>query len=92
MKRVACTVAGAVALISVGAGPSFATPNMVAAAKKAGMPATNCQYCHTTAAPKKDSWKPEELNDRGKFLLDDMKARNLKMPDAAKLKEYQEKK
>jgi len=92
MKLIVSAVAGAVAVVALGAGPSFATPNMIAAAKKAGMPATNCQYCHTTAAPKKDSWKPEELNDRGKFLLDDMKARNLKAPDAAKLKDYQEKK
>jgi len=92
MKLAVHAVAGAVVMVVVGAGPSFATPNMIAAAKKAGMPATNCQYCHTTAAPKKDSWKPEELNDRGKFLFDDMKARNLKAPDAAKLKDFQEKK
>ena len=52
------------------------------------MPVKNCQYCHTEALPKKETFKPEELNERGKWLQADMKTRNLKEPDMAKLKDY----
>jgi len=38
---------------------------------KAGIPAKDCQYCHTDANPKKETYKPETLNNRGKFLLTD---------------------
>jgi hypothetical protein len=80
--------AGVLAVVAAATGLASATPQTVVAAKKAGLPVTNCQYCHTTGAPMKETWKPEELNDRGKFLRDDMKARNLKAPDVEKLKEY----
>jgi len=70
------------------AGSVWATPQMLAGAKKAGMPVKNCQYCHTEAMPKKETFKPEELNDRGKFLLTDMQERKLKAPDVGKLKDY----
>jgi hypothetical protein len=49
--------------------PAGATPQMVKQAKDAGFPAQNCQYCHTVAMPKKEGFKPDELNDRGKWLL-----------------------
>ena len=65
-----------------------ATSQMLADAKKAGMPAKNCQYCHTQAMPKKESFKPDELNDRGKFLMTDMQTRNLKKVDLDKLKDF----
>jgi len=58
----------------------WAFSQMLADAKKAGMPARNCQYCHTTAMP--------ALNDRGKFLLADKQARNLKIVDIDKLKDF----
>src|SRR5262249_39693464 len=57
-------------------------------AKKAAFPATNCKYCHTEAVPKKDTFKPEDLNERGKFLLADQQKRNLKAPDPAALKSF----
>jgi len=81
---------GAVALLSLGVaiGSAWATAPMLTAAKKAGMPAKNCQYCHTEAMPKKETYKPENLNDRGKFLLADMQERKLKAPDMAKLKDF----
>ena len=69
-------------------GLAEATPLMLTDAKKAGMPAKNCQYCHTEAVPKKETFKPEELNDRGKWLFADLQARKLKEPDVAKLKDY----
>jgi hypothetical protein len=91
MRLAVCAAAGAIFAVSVGAGATFATPPMVAAAKKAGFPATNCQYCHTEAAPKKDTFKPDALNDRGKFLLADKQQRNLKTVDVEKLKEFDKK-
>ena len=36
---------------------------------KRGLPAQNCRYCHVSRAPQKDSYKPEDLNDRGKWLM-----------------------
>ena len=93
MKLVRPTIV-ATALLSIAApiGVASATPQMLAAAKSAGMPAKNCQYCHTDAMPKKDTFKPETLNERGKFLLTDMQARNLKAPDMGKLKDFKEQK
>src|SRR5262245_37742523 len=78
----------AVALLLAGASLASATPKMLTNAKKAGVPATNCQYCHSEAAPKKDTYKPESLNERGKFLLTDKKTRNLKQVDVGKLKDF----
>ena len=83
------TVIG-IALLTAAAptGPAWATSQMMAATKSAGLPAKNCQYCHTEAMPKKDTFKPEALNDRGKFIMDDMKKKNLKEPDPAALKNF----
>lgn len=67
---------------------AWATPPLFVEAKKAGMPVKNCQYCHTVAMPKKEDFKPDELNDRGKFLLTDMQQRKLKAPDIQKLKDF----
>jgi hypothetical protein len=66
----------------------WATSQMLSDAKKAGMPAKNCQYCHTETMPKKDSFKPEALNDRGKFLMADKDSRKLKAVDIQKLKDF----
>jgi hypothetical protein len=82
-------IVGAVCVsLGVGIGMAAATPQMLTGAKSAGMPAKSCQYCHTDALPKKDTFKPESLNERGKFLLADMKQRGLKAPDIEKLKDY----
>ncbi len=82
-------VAGAlVASLGLGTGMALASAPMVGKAKSSGMPVKNCQYCHTEALPKKETFKPEELNDRGKWLHADMKTRNLKEPDIGKLKDY----
>ena len=69
-------------------GLAEATPQMFTDAKKAGMPAKNCQYCHSEALPKKETFKPESLNDRGKFIMKDMQERNAKTGDMEKLKSY----
>jgi len=89
MKLVTGVTVVVVVVLLAGTGVSSATPQNLAAAKKAGFPATNCQFCHTEALPKKETFKPESsLNDRGKFLLTDMQKRNLKAPDVEKLKDY----
>ena len=70
-----------VLLSAVATVPATATPQMVKQAKDAGFPAKNCQYCHTVAMPKKEGFKPDELNDRGKWLLsekDKQKAKDVK--------------
>ena len=70
-----------VLLSAVATVPAMATPQMVKQAKDAGLPAKNCQYCHTVAMPKKEGFKPDELNERGKWLLtekDKQKAKDVK--------------
>ena len=76
-------------LVLATAVPAAATPQLFAEAKKAGLPVKNCQYCHTVATPKKETFKPEQLNDRGKWLVaekDQQKAAEIK---ASWLKNYQ---
>ena len=83
------TTAISVGLVGVWVGVAGATPQFLTDAKKAGMPVKNCQYCHTEAVPKKETFKPDSsLNDRGKFLLTDMQERKLKTPDLNKLKDF----
>jgi mono/diheme cytochrome c family protein len=78
---VAASVASGALLSLLAAVPAGATPQMVSQAKAAGFPAQNCQYCHTVAMPKKEGFKPDELNERGKWLLsekDKLKATEVK--------------
>jgi hypothetical protein len=83
-KRVtvaAVSVASGAVLSLLAALPAGATPQMLSQAKAAGMPAQNCQYCHTVAIPKKEGFTPDELNERGKWLLsekDKQKAKDIK--------------
>ena len=73
---------------SMGAGPAMADPPLVAKAKEKGYPARNCQYCHVSAMPKKDAFKPDDLNDRGKWLEAEKKKQNAKAVDVDWLKNY----
>ena len=78
---VAASVASGALLSLLASVPAGATPQMVSQAKAAGFPAQNCQYCHTVAMPKKEGFKPDELNERGKWLLsekDKLKANEVK--------------
>jgi hypothetical protein len=81
-----------VCLVGLGAGlgsrPAVAEPLLVKQAKDAGFPAQNCRYCHTSALPKKEGFKPEELNDRGTWLIAEKKKRNAPKVDLSWLKEY----
>ena len=88
MSRILTVAAVGASLILLAALPAAATPQLLTESKKAGMPAKNCQYCHSEALPKKETFKPESLNDRGQFILKDMKERNAKTGDMGKLKDY----
>ena len=78
---VALLVAGLVVLAS-------ADPPLVAKAKEAGFPAKNCQYCHVSALPKKDTFKPDDLNERGKFLAAEKDKQQAKAVNVEWLKNY----
>jgi hypothetical protein len=80
----------ATALIAVVVGPASATAGaeMLVKVRSAGLPAKTCQYCHTQAVPTKETYAPDELNPRGRWLLDDKHARRLKAVDLQKLKAY----
>ncbi|HEY7251184.1 MAG TPA: hypothetical protein VIG37_11880 [Methylomirabilota bacterium] len=89
MALVTRAIVGTVLLsVTLPVGAAWATAQMLTDAKKAGMPAKNCQYCHSEVMPKKGTFKPDSLNDRGKFLLNDMQTRQLKVPDMKKLNDF----
>jgi hypothetical protein len=69
-------------------GVANARPPWVKKVKEMGLPAENCLYCHTVKLPKKESFKPEELNERGKWLVSEKNRRNAKEVDLEWLKEY----
>ena len=75
-------------LTAVAAVPAAATPQMIKQAKDAGFPAQNCQYCHTVAMPKKEGFKPDELNERGKWLLSEKEKQKAKAVKPEWLKNY----
>ena len=75
-------------LVCATAVPAAATPQIFTEAKKAGVPAKNCQYCHTVATPKKETFKPEQLNDRGKWLVSEKEKQNATTIKSSWLKNY----
>jgi len=79
--------AAAVYLAVMGAESLSAKAAYVKQAKEAGYPATNCLYCHTEKLPKKEQAK-EQLNDRGKWLLDQKDKMKAKEVDVTWLKDY----
>ncbi len=90
-KRVSITLASlasGVLLSALATFPAEATPQMVSQAKAAGFPAKNCQYCHTVAMPKKEGFKPDELNERGKWLLSERDKQGAKDIKVDWLKNY----
>jgi hypothetical protein len=72
---------------TVAASVSIGKPMWVKKAKELGYPARNCQYCHTVMLPKKDKAK-EELNERGKWLVEQKDKHKAKEVDLAWLKDY----
>ncbi|HKA36089.1 MAG TPA: hypothetical protein VKH43_04670 [Thermoanaerobaculia bacterium] len=66
-------------------GTSSATLDIQKKAKAAGFAADNCMYCHNEKMPKKGAETP---NDRGKWLLEQKKAKGAKEVDVTWLKDY----
>jgi hypothetical protein len=89
MRMTAFVSTVAVALVfALPLGTAVATPEMVAKVKQAGYPAQNCQYCHVSALPKKDTYKPEDLNARGKWLVAEKTKQNATAVNLDWLKNY----
>jgi hypothetical protein len=78
------------AVLAFGLAPAsaVASPDMLVKVKRGGYPAQNCQYCHVSALPKKDTFKPEDLNDRGKWLLEEKAKQNANAVNLEWLKNY----
>jgi len=77
------------ALISAAASaPTAADPKMLKEAKDAGLPVRNCQYCHVSKVPKKEAFKPDDLNERGKWLLAEKDKQKSKEVKAGWLKSF----
>jgi hypothetical protein len=68
--------------------PALSTPALLAKAKEQGYPAQNCQYCHVSKLPKKDTFTPSDLNERGKFLMAEKDKHKAKAVDVETLKTY----
>ena len=66
-------------------GDSSATLPIQKQAKEAGVPASNCLYCHGEKVPKKDA---VTHNDRGNWLIKVKEKRKAKAIDGAWLKDY----
>ena len=88
MRASGWLVAGLVLAVSTAVGVASASPPMVKQAKDAGFPAQNCQYCHTEKMPKKETFKADDLNERGKWLHEEKDKRKAKAANGAWLKEY----
>ena len=68
--------------------PAVADPRILKEAKDSGMPAQNCQYCHVSKIPKKETFKTDDLNDRGKWLVAEKDKRKSKDVKGDWLKEF----
>ncbi len=90
MRRAWLWSVGAVVVASAafGAGAARGSAPLLKEVKTAGLPAKNCQYCHTVALPKKETYTPEQLNGRGKWLLGEKSKRKADKVDPAWLKAY----
>ncbi|PWU21029.1 MAG: hypothetical protein C5B48_11750 [Candidatus Rokuibacteriota bacterium] len=62
MNRTVVMAAVGVAVLWTAASPAHATPQLFSQAKGSGMPVKNCQYCHVSAMPKKDGFKPDSVH------------------------------
>jgi hypothetical protein len=68
--RLALAIGAAALASTASAAPAEAEAPWLKQVKDLGLPARNCQYCHTAALPKKETFSPEELNARGRWLLE----------------------
>ena len=68
--------------------PALASPPMLVKAKEQGYPAQNCQYCHVSKLPKKDTFTPQDLNERGKWMVAEKDKQKAKAADVELLKTF----
>jgi len=88
IRRVGLTVAAFyVALVAI-QGLATAKGLWVKQSKDLGFPAENCLYCHTEKMPKKDTFKADALNDRGKWLMSQKESKKAAEIDLNWLKDY----
>jgi hypothetical protein len=81
--------AASMALVCVtAAAPVGAEPKTFKEAKDMGLPVQNCQYCHVSKIPKKETFKVDDLNDRGKWLVAEKDKRKSKDVKGEWLKEF----
>jgi len=65
-----------------------ATPKLLKEAKDSGMAAQNCQYCHVSKLPKKEGFKSDDLNERGRWMLGEKEKQKAKDVKGEWLKSY----
>ena len=75
-------------LYALSVAPAAATPQLFSESKQSGMPAQSCQYCLVSSLPRKDTYKPADLNERGKWLVIEKEKRKAKDVKADWLKGY----
>lgn len=84
-------VAGIAAIAVIGwtvPDPALANPQIMVKAKDKGYPANNCQYCHVSKVPTKETFKPDDLNGRGAWLVAERDKQKAKNVDPAWLDTY----
>lgn len=69
MTRTVMVATVGAAVLWTAASSAYATPQLFSQAKSSGIPVKNCQSCHVSALPKKETFKPDDLNPRGQWLL-----------------------
>ena len=86
MKMLFGTVFATAAIVGLASGPASADMAMLKKAKELKIASVqNCQSCHTDKMPKKGA---AAVNEMGKWLVDQKKARKAKEIDVAWLKDY----
>jgi hypothetical protein len=89
MSRIAVVSTAAITIIAaMAAAPAGASPQLIAKAAEKGYPARSCQYCHVSAVPRKDTFKPDDLNERGKWLAAEKSKQKAADIDVDWLKSY----
>ena len=88
MRRRLLVSMTAITFLGSATAPAMASAPMLSKAKQDGLPAQSCQYCHVSKAPKKDTFKPDDLNERGAWLEAEKTKQKAKAVDVKWLKDY----
>jgi hypothetical protein len=87
-KMVFVLVPAAFLAVLVFSASAWATLKIQKQAKEQGFEAKSCLYCHNEKLPKKDA---VTFNERGQWLIDQKKEREVEALDVSWLKDYVEK-